>query len=1015
MYLKALEIQGFKSFPERTRLEFEKDITAIVGPNGSGKSNISDALLWVMGEQSTKTLRGGRMQDVIFGGTEARNPMGVAQVSLVIDNSDGIFDYDSSEVTISREYYRNGESEYLINREQVRLKDVVELLMDTGLGRDGYSIIGQGRIAEIVNGKSAERREILEEAAGISKFRYRKEEAQRKLTKTEENLLRVNDKIEELELEIGPLREQAEVAKKYLILRDELRGLEISLWMHQLDKIKSTQTAFAEEYAAAKENLEAETRELDALYQRSELLRERMGLKDREAEDDRNRLSGLRAEEATLDAKIAVLKSSIENSEQRIKNTLDELNKQKERAGEIEESINAHSLRIDEITKREEALEQEFVSATNVVEGRSLKIKNRKELVAEANNELTKKVVELRSIDSRISLLSEMEKDYEGYTTSVKTIMKLAERGTLRGIHGTVGEVITLDREYSLAIETALGAAVSNIIVDTQEIGKEAISILKSKNAGRATFLPIDTIEPRKTPSLNRSFKGLIGVASDLVSFDDKYKSIVGSLLAATFVTETLADAISMSKANSNRLRIVTLDGQLINPGGSMTGGSASHNSGILSRKSELEVLRESRGAVAQARDSLSKDLETITRELASSEFELQVAYDEQQNLQSEKSSLLAEKKAVSNAKNQLKLLKDSISDDAGIREKAKEDLMQARQSYKRELSELNDKRCELADQAKDIEAKIKDAIAKRIEIEAERTKTDKAAQNKNTDLLNMQRICGRFEQKQQAAEMEERQLLDKLWENYELSYTAAMAIKTDLESEAKTNRSISELKRKMSALGTPNLGAISAYDRVSERYEFLAGQRDDVQKAKDDIISILTDITAEMQSIFKKEFDAINKSFSETFTELFGGGKASLALEDESDILECGIDIKVQPPGKQVSTLSLLSGGEMAFVAIALYFAIIKVRPTPFCVMDEIEAALDEVNVTLFAEHLRKISGNTQFIVVTHRRGTMEAADHLFGVTMQEKGVSTVIALDLEEAEKQMEELDSEWDSSIK
>ena len=989
-----MEIQGFKSFPEKTRLTFEREITAIVGPNGSGKSNISDAILWVMGEQSSKTLRGGKMQDVIFGGTAKRGAMGFAQVSLIIDNSAGILGIDAEEVTITRRYYRSGESEYYINREQVRLRDVNELLMDTGLGRDGYSIIGQGRIAEIVNGRSEERREVLEEAAGISRFRYRKEEAERRLARTDENLLRINDKIDELELQVGPLREQAETAKRYLALRDELRVEEVSAWMDALDKLREQSRAIAGDYEAAKSGLDAARRELEALYSRSEALAERMRQKDVEAEQQRSRLSAAEAKVSEAEAEAAVLRNSIENSRQSAERMRGELSEQTERAETIAGQIEEHQKRIAEIDARAKSLEADAASAQNVMDGRRMRIENREREAAEAGDELTKQIVELRSTDSRIAMLSEMEKEYEGFAGAVKTVMREARRGTLRGVHGTVAELLRADERCTLAIETALGAAIQNVVVDTQDDGRRAIELLKRRDAGRATFLPLDTIRGGRLDRIPSEDEGCLGLAVDLASFDGRYRNIFENLLGRTLVAETLSDAVAISRKNGNRLRIVTLDGQLINAGGSMTGGSASRNAGILSRRAELEKLQGSRGRLAKARDELAARVETLKRELA---------------------SLRAERRTTENAAAQLELLRQSISGDSQTRAKALADMEAGAESARRELAAREERIGELRTEAARIKEEIAAATQKKLEVEGERTKTDRAVQEKNNALLDMERSCARFEQKKLSAELEEKQLLDKLWDGYELSHSAAEAVRRPIESAAKSNRRIAELKKEMNSLGTPNLGAIDEYARVSERYEFLTSQRDDVEKAKNELLGIISDITGEMRTIFTREFTAINESFRATFTELFGGGKAELTLEPGEDVLSCDIDIKVQPPGKALTTLSLLSGGETAFVAIALYFAIIKVRPTPFCVMDEIEAALDEANVIRFAEHMRQISNKTQFIVITHRRGTMEEADFLYGVTMQEKGVSKVIELDLEEAEKHTEEAAGEWDSSTR
>ena len=1008
MYLKALEISGFKSFPERTRLTFERDITAIVGPNGSGKSNISDAILWVMGEQSSRTLRGGKMQDVIFGGTARRPSMGVAQVSLVLDNSAGLFDVDAGEVTITRKYYRSGESEYYINRQQVRLRDVNELLMDTGMGRDGYSIIGQGRIAEIVSGKSAERREVLEEAAGISRYRYRKEEAERRLARTDENLLRVNDKIEELELQVGPLKEQAEVARRYLALRDELRVAEVSLWMNDLDVLRGQSETLEKEYAETKTALEAAKRELQGLYSRSEVLTERMRAKDVEAEARRSELSAAQARVAEQEARAAALRSRIESSEQNAARMRTELGELDSRVQEVKERIEAGRARIDGIDARKKELDGQLESAGNVAEGRRMRIANRERELDELTEELTKQVVELRSTDSRINILEEMERDYEGFGEAVRAVMREAGRGSLRGIHGTVSELLRTDEETALAIETALGAAIRNVVVDTQNDGKRAIEFLQRRNAGRATFLPLDAIRGGRLERVPGEDEGCLGLAVDLIEFDARYTNVFENLLGRTLVAETLTDAIAISRRNGGRVRIVTLDGQVMNAGGSMTGGSAGKNAGILSRRSELERLQAARGQIAKRRDGLTAKTEELKRTLTAARYELDVATQEIQELNTELSSLAAERRTTENTVGQFEALLTGLTGDNAAREKAISDVLAAADSYRRELDEVQKKTDALNAEAEEIRKSISEATDSRLEVEGERTRTDKAAQEKNAAILDLERALARSEQKKLSAELEEKQLTDKLWDGYELSHSAAEAIRQPVESRAKASRRIAELRREMGSLGNPNIGAIDEYARVSERYEFLSGQRDDVEKAKTELLGIISDITGEMKSIFSREFAAINESFRETFTELFGGGSAELTITPADDVLGGDIDIRVQPPGKAVTTLTLLSGGEMAFVAIALYFAIIKIRPTPFCVMDEIEAALDEANVNRFAHHMRELAGKTQFIVITHRRGTMEEADRLYGVTMQEKGVSKVIELDLDEAAKQIEEEDN-------
>jgi len=1183
MYLKALEIQGFKSFPDKTRLTFEKKITAIVGPNGSGKSNIADAILWVLGEQSTKTLRGGKMEDVIFGGTEKRNPMGFAEVSLIIDNSARVLDIDNTEVMITRRYYRSGESEYYLNREPVRLKDITELLMDTGLGRDGYSIIGQGKISEIISAKGTDRREIFEEAAGISKFRYRKEEAERKLQRTDENLLRINDKIEELELQVGPLKEQAETARRYLLLRDELRALEVSVCMESLDKLQAQAAIVNSDYETAKANLDAAHRELEELYALSESISEKMREKDMEAEAARSHLSRTEAEAAECESSIAVLQTNIRNNQESLQRMHQELAEQENRARSLEAQIDEQRKRIEEIDSAKAGLDREIdavlsraaenaaetneaerqlsglmarenslsgsltqsrtmlgmmrdslreleeraaamrseteaelerqrdarsrlaedqekagaaeervIELNNVISGYRLRTEGREKKVRALSERFSKLTIEEKALDSRISMLSEMEKEYEGFSKAVKTVMREAKRGVLRGIHGPVAKLVKTDDRYTLAIETALGGAMQNIVVDTQEDGKAAIELLKRQDAGRATFLPISTIKGHTLEKLPKDEQGYLGTALELARYDEKYSGVFANLLGRTIVIETLGDAVRISKKYNNQYRIVTLDGQMINPGGSMTGGSASHNAGILSRANELKKLREQReklgieaekcraelsdaqreldrtkyelqvaetelaaaqeeavkcrSAVSQSRlllESIEKKIETLEAERQSAESrikdsrgrvavlegeiqrieaelsELRKEIEEKSKGQEEfdrrrreisdrlselraaRSSLEAEREAVSRSISQLERLKQDIFGDSDYRQQCIEALEKTNAQLERELEEKKNRLTELRKKTEEIKSAISQITNTRLELEGRRAQADKTCQEKNRGLLDLERLCAKLEQKKLAADMEEKQILDKLWDSYGLSRSAAQAVRQPVESMSKAGRRISELKKEISSLGNPNLGAIEEYERVSSRYNFLIEQRDDVEKSKKELQKIISSITAEMEEIFVREFKAIDQCFRQTFLELFGGGKAALVLEDEENVLECGIEIKVQPPGKALSTISLLSGGEMAFVAIALYFAILKVRPTPFCVMDEIEAALDEANVIRFAEYMRSMSDKTQFIVITHRRGTMERADMLYGVTMQEKGVSKIISVDLEEAEK--------------
>lgn len=996
-----MEIQGFKSFPEKTTLTFENNITGIVGPNGSGKSNISDAILWVMGEQRTKTLRGSKMEDVIFGGTAKRTPLSYAQVTLLMDNTDHLFDLDTSEVSISRRYYRSGDSEYYINKEQVRLKDINSLLMDTGLGRDGYSVIGQGRISEIISNKSADRREVMEEAAGISRFRYRKEDAERKLQKTEENLVRVNDKIEELELQVEPLRRQSEVAKKYLQIHDVLRIKEISAWMASLDKLRDNSDAVNSSYEEAKEKLAQAHAELDALYASSDSLLERMHQKDMEADDAREKLSQVQNDISANDAERAVIETNIRNAFASIERMKGDISNSEQRATEIREQIDTNEQLIRDLEAENIENQEKLDSANNIIRGCDMKIQSRQATVDSLQKKQTSLQVESRSMDSRIQLLSAMEKEFQGYSNAVRTVMKEASHKVLKGIHGPVASLIKAEDQYALAIETAMGGAMQNIVVSTQNDGRSAIELLKREDSGRATFLPIDVIRGNVLTDLPTQDKGFVGLAYDLVSYDKQYDGIIANLLGRTIVAQTLADAIRMSKNNSNRLRIVTLDGQLINAGGSMTGGSYVRNAGMLSRANELERLKQDKIVIENNILKNTKELDEATSELQSVQYQRSMAVEDQISIQNLITSNVSKSSATSSAISQLKALLQAITGDSESRRNAIETEETRVAGMKQQLESLEKKNSTLQQRLSHWKDEIKKIVDTKMDLEGKRNQTDRSVQDSNKELLNLERSVAKLEQKKVAADMEEKQLLDKLWDNYELSYTSAQEIRQPLESLQKTNKEIADLRRQLGALGTPNLGAIEEYERVSERYNFLTSQRDDIDKSKKELLVIISDITSEMETVFIDKFNQINKAFQETFLELFGGGKAALVLEDEDHVLDCGIEIQVQPPGKALSSLSLLSGGEMAFVAIALYFAIIKVRPTPFCVMDEIEAALDESNVLRYADYMRKYSKHTQFIVITHRRGTMENTDFLYGVTMQEKGVSKVLALSMEETER--------------
>ena len=1187
MYLKALEIQGFKSFPDKTVLNFGEDITAIVGPNGSGKSNVADAIRWVMGEQSTKSLRGSKMEDVIFGGTEKRNQMGFAQVTLILDNTEHIFPHmEESEVAVTRRYYRSGDSEYYINKQSVRLRDVNELFMDTGMGREGYSIIGQGRIDEILSVKSADRREIFEEAAGISKFRHRKEDAERKLERTEENLLRINDKIAELELQVEPLREQAEKAKKYLILRDELRVLEISVWLDNLETLKTNAIKLETDYALAQEELAAANAALEEMYASAEKLSEQIHENDMTQERVREEAAGIDAQISEQEAAVAVLNTNIAHNEENIARVEDELRDQSDRASSLAGQMEAQRTRIAELKdktadtekklselmaqaeelsrgaagaadeveslrakealalaaaadsradvsalrsglhemdERKTALEgeqadverqldearrsaaenrraletaQEDADAIrNIISGHTMKMDGRVKREQDARERHVALTMECSNLDSRIKLLGEMEKEYEGFNKAVRLVMLSAEKKTLRGIRGPVANLMTTKKQYAVAIEIALGAGLQNIVVEREEDAKSAISFLKQRDGGRATFLPLTAIrgDVLREKGLESEY-GFVGIASELVEFDEEYRSIFTNLLGRTAVVEDLDCGIAMARKYQNRFRIVTLDGQVINRGGSMTGGSVSRSAGILSRANELKELTARRSTLEEKLAAAAREAEEAKRELTKAQYELEVAQSQQRaaeeavlKLDGEKkhydillaalrgrledmdresetierretemrrslqeketlcekqeqeaaalrtqaeeklsgqsdllrsssrlgdeitehkstlSGYCAEREATEQALANLEALREQMRGDADSRRSLIEQYRAANEAHAREREQHTQTIAALRAQAQEKKDRLASLGEAKMALEAQRSQSDKRGRELNDNVLNVERAVSKLEQKRATGAMEEKQILDKLWENYELSHSAAMEQRVELESLSKANRRIGELKRAIGALGSVNVGAIDDFERVNTRYTYLTTQRDDVDKAKEELLGVIESITREMTGIFAEQFALIRDSFQQTFLELFGGGKATLELEDENDILNCGIEIKVQPPGKALKTITLLSGGEKAFVAIALYFAILKVHPTPFCVMDEIEAALDESNVIRVANYMRRITGKTQFIVITHRRGTMEAADVLYGVTMQERGVSKVLTINMNDMAKEL------------
>ena len=1182
MYLRALEIQGFKSFPDKTVLNFGEDITAIVGPNGSGKSNISDAIVWVMGEQSTRTLRGAKMEDVIFGGTQKRGAVGFAEATLTLDNSDRALLYDADEVMVTRRYYRSGDSEYYINRQSARLKDIHELFMDTGLGREGYSNIGQGRIDEILSLKSGDRREIFEEAAGISKYRHRKEETERKLATTEDNLMRIGDKVSELEIQLDPLKNQSEKAKKYLAMKDELQGVEVAVWLQTLDKLSESARKAQEDFTSADFVLKQAHEDLDKHYARAEELGNVLREKDAQVENIRVKVSMQEAAGQQLSGQLAVLQGNVANNQDNLKRLEAECRAEDDRSGGVTAQMEQAKRRLEEIDaslaakrkgigeyqqtlsamtanaqglqkrylelrgketeltsqiaageaecrsveasiqdndQRLEQLNSDLTAAAdreksargeldkarrelknaqdavtvnqNQISGYGLRLQNRTKRRDELAKDQRDVTAQLDGIRAKVQVFQAMERDFESYQKSVRLVMQQGNR--LSGIHGPVSRLIRTEDEYTSAIEIALGGAMQQIVVDTEQDGKAAISFLKRTGGGRATFLPLSVIRGKSlTEKGLEQCWGFVGIASKLVSCQDQYRGIVENLLGRIVIVEDMDAAIAMARTYQNRFKIVTLDGQVVNPGGSMTGGSMNKDAGILSRANELEKLTARKKTLQDKLAALEKDLQEAQRGVDEVEYQrstaaeqlraaqdsvltlqgqekqyailLQAILDARENagaeranlekrrsadrerlaaqmaklqlytldlsqtrselfklegsqsdtaeksahitegltdLKTQEAALIAEAETARNHMEDLKALRASMEGDRDRKIQLSKDIQEEIRSLEAQILDLKARIEQNDREVKRDKQDLEDQLRRRADTEAEKTLCERQTQEKNKDILNMERACALLEQKKQAAQMEEKQIIDKLWDNYGLTPGTAVEKKGEIESVAAGNRRIGELKRSIAALGTPNLGAIEEYARVNERYTYLASQRDDVLTAKRELESVIRNITQEMTGIFVTEFGKINEYFGKTFEEMFGGGKGELLLEDPAEPLTCGIEIRVQPPGKQVKTITLLSGGEKAFVAIALYFAILKVRPTPFCMLDEIDAALDDRNVERFASYLHNLSQKTQFIVITHRRGTMEAADVLYGVTMQEQGISKILHLNLNEMEQ--------------
>ena len=1186
MILKALEMQGFKSFPDKTVLEFNKGITAVVGPNGSGKSNISDAVRWVLGEQSTKTLRGSKMEDVIFSGTDVRKAKGFAEVTLRLDNTDRSLNKDSDEVSVTRRYYRSGDSEYLVNGESARLRDVNELFMDTGLGRDGYSIVGRGKIADMVSPKASERRDMLEEAAGISHFRYRRGDAIKRLAQAEENLVRLRDILSELESRVGPLKAQSEKAQKFIVLAGERKNLEIGIWLNTIDKTGEKMRDQEHKIEIAEASHKEAQDELSKIGEMIDKAADGTRDINIKLEEIRNSASGFEEKlsdidsqikvaensilhnnetierinrdkaaenetEQNIDAAVSVARECIQKAEEQIADAtrqMDELSKQEEtyrlsssefsdRAATLSGEISALSVRladcrvtaetanssIEEIRSRISAIDEsmgtrkddydallkrkadaeaelkeiqdEIVSVKNAIDGYTLRFENRGKKADSVKLAIDEKQRELHKGQDRVRLLEDLEKNMEGYFGAVKAVMKESGRGALRGIYGPVSQLITVKDKYSAAIETALGAAVQNIVVDNETDAKRAMGFLKERRAGRATFLPITAIKGRvlSEQGLDDQY-GFVSIASDLVSYDNKYSEIIRWLLGRTAVAEDIDSAIAIAKKYSYRFRIVTLDGQVINAGGSMTGGSRVQNAGILSRGNEIERLKGSLSSMQKELDGMLSDYKLLSEDASAAkaelegaegdllrakeenirrEGELKLASDKLTSVSSGVKELLEEKETLEKriesvssgaeaARSQIDELKEtlenkekeleSITGDSKTLQKNREEvaskaaeirlrivsLQKDVEANTDEITRLKNRKTGHLDRLSELDGEIREIEEKNDELRAltERLSADEKAlkanhgdaQNQINELISQrdelekqandlrlherakseerERLSGdiaRLEERKIAMRNEYDNLTSKLYDEYQLTRREAAALEIEIDDYSLAAKRLAELKSQIRALGSVNVSAIEEYKEVSERYEFLSGQINDVETSRAELNKMIDDLTGKMAEQFREQFNRINSCFGQTFIELFGGGKAELRLEDERDVLGSDIEIKVQPPGKNVQNINLLSGGEKGLSAIALLFAILKVTPAPFCIFDEVEAALDDVNVSRYAQYVRRMTKNTQFILITHRRGTMEEADVLYGVTMQEKGVSKLLELKTAEMAKKL------------
>ena len=1180
MVFKELEIQGFKSFPDKVKITFDAGVTGVVGPNGSGKSNLSDAVRWVLGETSSRQLRAaGKMEDVIFGGTRRRSAMGFASVRLTLDNTGHTLDVDADEVTIGRKYYRYGDSEYTINGQVCRLRDVYELLLDTGIGRDGYSVIGQGRIAEIVAAKSSERREIFEEACGIAKYRYRKTEAERRLAAAGENLERLRDILGELESRVGPLEKESAKAQKFLELSEQRKTLEVTLWTDSVHRARDTVRQQVRDYETAQADYERFDGEAKAAEQEAEEIRMQAQQLTIAVERLNGDIRSITEQISGSDSRIAVLENDILRNEESIASLRSEIEAGEQDGAEADAALQRHravaakmeaegeklAAEIDalnaELTKladasnasgarkdtlraeitdltakrteaqvaqaaaeaaeetarqRLPALEQAVQEGTdqwetarqdltdtiryremltenekqlaNVRSGLELKLKNRKAALDEADTAEQRLGRELDAARQRLSVLRELEKNMDGYQNSVKAVMRAAGARRLRGIIGPVSAILKVEPGCEVAVETALGAALQNIVVENEAAAKAAIALLRSDNAGRATFLPLDTVQPGV---FRGRLSGTARLASSLVQADARYDNIVSNLLGRIIVVEDINEASRVARDNGFRSRVVTMDGQVINAGGSFTGGSVQRSAGLFTRKQEMEELRiraaklqkdclaaqektdqckeqvdalqaeltataseqittandrvraeaeqkRLEAAAAQletARNARRQEIDTLQAALADSrakaedaaklQAELTAKIDRRtaemsriaegddsfltrqnalaQDLSAKRLEQVTRQKDAELAYSQIAALEQRARDAAARRTSLEESVaaLAARSDACRaEIADIRQTRADSQTTIAQKEAEIREATQKRLARQQAETETLARARTAADSREEMSREMARLAERKAAAESEYDQTVAKLWDEYQLSVSQAEALCVEFDSLPALRAQVADLRGKIRALGSVNVSAIEEYKEVKARYDALVTQVTDVEESRNELSRMISKLSAQMREIFTDSFCAINENFGRVFAELFGGGEASLMLEDESDVLSSGIGIRVAPPGKVIKNLEALSGGEQALVAISIYFAILAVNPAPFCILDEIEAALDDANVVRFAQYLRRVSDKTQFIVITHRRGTMEAANVLYGVTMQEDGVSKLLKLDLEQVD---------------